>query len=253
MNKSLVMIPFLLTAAQAHAAEWSAWRMSNEPFIEWRAITHRYNQNIAPDCGLEFRVMNGQKISFKYEAAFDPSAHGVPTPRKGIAYGITAREHGGDSINQCTRVSSVTVKKTRIDGSTAPTSGGANRANGASGAKPAFSRPTLEGVRLEPECIALLKKESERLKDAGAAKQLLAWAPLITLVGEGNAIHAAMSIGMTDWAEIAQGISAVDSLVLNSLAMEAQLHAESGAHHGNPSARAFWRAMAEFYASQARR
>ena len=123
---------------------------------------------------------------------------------------------------------------------------------GSSMTKHAF-RPSISDIQLEPGCIELLKSESERLELAGATKKLLAWSPLITLVGENNAVHAAFFIHNTDWEQLAESLKAVDKLVLYRLATDARMHANSGAHVGNPKAKEFWNAMANFYASQAER
>jgi hypothetical protein len=122
-----------------------------------------------------------------------------------------------------------------------------------SGGKPPFTRPTLSGVQLEPGCIALLKAESAKLEAAGAAKKLLTWSPLITAVGESNAIHAAVFIGITDWDALAESFETVNKTVFYSLAEDARVHANSGAHFGDPKVKAFWNAMADFYAWEAER
>ncbi len=114
-----------------------------------------------------------------------------------------------------------------------------------------FSRPNIRGLQMEQGCIELLNKESELLELAGATKKLLAWTPLITLAGESNAIHAALFINNTDWNELAESFRAVNNIVLFNLATDARRHANSDAHFGNPKAKQFWNAMADFYASLA--
>jgi hypothetical protein len=129
---------------------------------------------------------------------------------------------------------------------TAPVSAGSN-------SKREFSRPRITGVQLDRGCLDLLKAESEKLQLAGMTKRLMAWTPLITLAGESNAVHAAMFIEHTNWIELAESFSAVNKLVLYSLATDARKHANSGEHFGNPKAKEFWNAMADFYQSQAER
>ena len=58
-------------------------------------------------------------------------------------------------------------------------------------------------------------------------------------------------IGETHWVDLAESLSAVNKLVFIGLANDARLHANSGEHWNNPSAKAFWNAMADFYAAQA--
>jgi hypothetical protein len=66
-----------------------------------------------------------------------------------------------------------------------------------------LSRPTIRNVQLDDECVKLLRRQSARLEGAGAAKQLLAWSPLIMLAGETSAPHAAFTILTTNWEELA--------------------------------------------------
>lgn len=132
--------------------------------------------------------------------------------------------------------------------------GSANRSPGSTpGSVPPsrFNRPSISGVQLEPGCIDLLNVESQKLELAGATKKLLAWTPLITLAGESNAVHAALFINNTDWDLLAQSLKAVNNIVLFSLANDARIHANSPAHFGNPKAKEFWNAMADFYVSLA--
>jgi hypothetical protein len=114
-----------------------------------------------------------------------------------------------------------------------------------------FSKPSITGIRLDKASIDLLKAESEKLRLAGATKNILAWSPLIELVGENNAVHAAFSISQTNWEELAKSFSAVDKTVFYSLATDARTFANSDATWGNPQAKQFWNAMADFYAAQA--
>jgi len=123
---------------------------------------------------------------------------------------------------------------------------------GGNGTTPArFSRPNITGVRLDKASIDLLKTESEKLRVAGATKNILAWSPLIELIGENNEVHAAFSISQTNWEELAKSFSAVDKTIFYSLATDARNFANSGATWGNPQLKQFWNAMADFYASQA--
>jgi hypothetical protein len=104
---------------------------------------------------------------------------------------------------------------------------------------------------LNQRSFDLLKTESEKLRLAGATKNILAWSPLTELTGENNAVHAAFSIQQTNWEELAKSFSAVDKTVFYSLATDARFFANSDATWGNPQLKKFWNAMADFYASQA--
>jgi len=117
----------------------------------------------------------------------------------------------------------------------------------------AAARPSIEGIQFDPGSIRLLKAESEKLQLAGGAKTLLAWSPLLGLVGESNAVHAAVSIHETDWVELAESYSTVDKLVFYSLATDARNHADSGELFGKPKLKQFWNAMADFYQARGAR
>jgi hypothetical protein len=114
-----------------------------------------------------------------------------------------------------------------------------------------FSQPSINGVRLDKASIDLLKAEAEKLRLAGATKNILAWSPLLELIGENNEVHAAFSISQTNWEELAKSFSTVNKTVFYSLATDARNFANSDATWGNPQAKQFWNAMADFYAAQA--
>jgi hypothetical protein len=63
---------------------------------------------------------------------------------------------------------------------------------------------------LDQRSLDLLKTEAEELRQAGLTKDILAWSPLIGLIGENNAPHAAVSILQSNWDELAKSFSAVD-------------------------------------------
>ena len=121
------------------------------------------------------------------------------------------------------------------------------------GARQTFARPAITGVELDAHSIQLLKSASEKLELAGTGKKLLAWSPLLTLAGESNAVHAAVSISQTNWVELGESFSKIDTLVYYSLATEARTYANSDELIGNPKLKQFWNAMADFYQSQAAR
>jgi hypothetical protein len=114
-----------------------------------------------------------------------------------------------------------------------------------------FSRPSIAGIRFDQRSIDRLKAESEKLRLAGATKELLAWSPLIGLIGENSAPHAAVSILQSNWEELGKSFSAVDKTLYYTLATDAKVFANSDATWGNPQLKQFWNAMADFYASQA--
>jgi hypothetical protein len=111
-----------------------------------------------------------------------------------------------------------------------------------------FKKPEIKGIIVDDECVKLLKIQSAKLEAAGAAKKLLAWAPLMLLAGETSAPHAAFSILSTNWDELATGIIDVDKLAFSVLATESLVHTNT--HDGNPKLKEFWKAMSDFYASR---
>lgn len=107
----------LICAGLAGAEErWSDWMFTNDATIEWRWIGHTYGPNIEPNCNFEFRNKLGGKATFNYFAGYSWREAGILDQKKGAAYEVTDTEHGGDSINRCTRVLSMAVsniKKTQ--------------------------------------------------------------------------------------------------------------------------------------------
>jgi hypothetical protein len=231
-------------AAQKYS-EWTGWQGTNDSLVQWRSRIQDWGRNIAASCDVEFRVTVDGALTFKYALSYQPWGPGSNTGgrRSGTAYSIKKeRDHGSAFIDGCRQVTGVTISNVvSISGGNPPPNVGAHK----------FSRPALRNVQLERGCIELLRSESEKLELAGAAKKLLAWSPLLALAGESKAPHAAVSILNTNWLELAESFSKINKLVLYSLATDARKHANSGEHFGNPKAKEFWNAMADFYQSLA--
>jgi hypothetical protein len=68
------------------------------------------------------------------------------------------------------------------------------------------------------------------------------------LAGETSAPHFAVSISSADWEELGTSFITVDKLVFSTLATGSLMHATS--HDHEPKLKTFWKAMADFYASQ---
>jgi hypothetical protein len=201
---------------------------------------------MAPLCEVEVRVTVDGTLTFRYSMSFQPwSGSTTGGLRSATAYSVKKdRDYGSASIDGCRKVTGIAVSKVvSISGGGTPSSTRATAHK--------FSRPSLVNVQLEPHCLDLLRAESDSLQRAGAVRTLLAWSPLSAVLGESSAVHAAVMIGQTEWAELAESLSTVNKLRFIVLAQDARVHARSGYHYNNPSARAFWNAMADFYAAQA--
>jgi hypothetical protein len=111
---------------------------------------------------------------------------------------------------------------------------------------PMFSKPEIKDIVLISDCKDLLRRHSDKLDAAGAAKKLIMWSPLILSIGSPE--EMAFSIATTDWNELAIGIVSVDKLLFSSLATDCTMHAIN--HEGEPQLRRFWSAMGDFYGSR---
>jgi hypothetical protein len=240
---SIVLLLSVVGARSAQAADWSGWRGTNDDRIQYRIRVLTFGALITPNCEIEFRARaEGKSLAFKYDIAYEHV--GMYLPGAGRRPGSAAEirdedgDRGGESISACKDVNAIAV--TAIVERRDATS---TRA----------IPPSLSGVRLEPQCLQLLSAEADKLAAAGAATKLLAWSPLLVLAGESNAVHTVFTISQTDWVELANSFSRVNKVVFTSLATDARIHANSDHHFGNPTAKAFWNALADFYAAQADR
>lgn len=111
-----------------------------------------------------------------------------------------------------------------------------------------ISEPAISGLVLPQSSFDKLKDQTERLRLAGYAQGLLAWAPLEDVLLESNPTHAAFSITTTDWEQLAGGIKSVKKLTLYNLATESLYFAEQ---QESEKVRQFWKEMSEFYAQEA--
>jgi hypothetical protein len=190
----------------------------------------------------QFRNDNDKAASFQYELHF--TARGKQGKESGtlrLAPNAESNTSGAWIICDPAAGFSALIASIRFEG------------GNVTGVSLRFSRPTITGIQLDRGSIQLLKSESDKLELAGYGKKLLAWSPLLLLAGENQPLHIDLSIYETSWAELGESFSKVDNLVLTSLAQEARNHANSDELLGNPKAKQFWSAMADFYRSQAER
>jgi hypothetical protein len=247
-----------LASPPAHAGaaqSWTPWVTSSERWIQSRWRYTSFGRNMSGVCEIQFRATDEGTFNFRWEASYQPDGAGNRDGgrRVGQVYGVrTDSNSSGDTISGCRGVTNVSVTKIERRGISGSASDTSRRAPAGS-RDSAPTRPSLTNVKLEPACVELLRAESEKLRLAGVTKTLLAWSPLIAYLAEGNFLERAVTVEHTHWEELAQAISSVDDIVLIRLATDARLHANSDHHFGNPTAKAFWNAMADFYAAQARR
>jgi len=238
----------LLVPAVSSAEEWTLWRGTTDSLLEWRWRRSSFGKNMSGVCEVQIRAREDGEFNFRFEVTYQPEGLGDTSGgrRPGQAQGVRRDgRYGGDTIGGCRGVSAVKVSSL---------SHGTLRAAPSRPASPASrtssSRPSITGIAFEPHCIELLKQESEQLQLAGATKTLLAWSPLLRMAGE-RVPEAAFHVAESHWEELARAIAGVDKFVLYRLATAARIHANSGHHFGNPKAKAFWNAMADFYGAQA--
>jgi hypothetical protein len=99
----------LLFPGLASAGEWSAWRATDNPGVQWRSRVTGFNAHLSAVCEFEFQPTLETTVDFKYVATFTPARGATSSQRQGIAYGITRKEHGGDAITACTSISAIAV------------------------------------------------------------------------------------------------------------------------------------------------
>lgn len=104
---------FLCATASVADEKWSDWMFTNDASIEWRWIGHTYGRDMPPNCNFEFRNKLGGQATFNYVAGYSWREGGVLDQKRGAAYEITDTEHGGDSIDKCNRVLTITVSDVR--------------------------------------------------------------------------------------------------------------------------------------------
>jgi hypothetical protein len=109
-----IVLFFVFAAVTGAEEKWSNWMFTNNGYIEWRWIAHTYGPDIPPNCNYEFRNKLNGTAQFKYVAGYSWLERGIADQKKGVAYEITATNHGGDSIDKCTRVGSMTVSDLKI-------------------------------------------------------------------------------------------------------------------------------------------
>ena len=117
-KRILVMLVVAIVFAPATVADerWSDWMFTNDASIEWRWKAYTYGLDIPPNCNFEFRNKLNGPSTFKYVTSYSWRGAGILDQKRGSASEITDAEHGGDSIDKCDRVLTMTVsdvKKTR--------------------------------------------------------------------------------------------------------------------------------------------
>jgi hypothetical protein len=110
VRAGFAIVVLFLCASMAGADEkWSDWIFTNNASIQWRWKDFTYGRDIPPNCNFEFNNRLGGKASFKYVASYSWVQAGILDEKKGSAWEITETEHGGVSIDKCTRVLTITI------------------------------------------------------------------------------------------------------------------------------------------------
>jgi hypothetical protein len=271
----LLSFPVALAAGQA-GSEWSGWKGSSDPNVEWRVRTHYWGKIMASDCEVDFRLNGEGTANFRYDINFisDKSAPGQSQHRIGSAYSV-ARDHNhqGDEMPDCRSVSSVDVTRlarrggpvidqksahngthevakpnpvsepsgSRPSGRDSGTNGGGSSPNTSPDViefPGSYRGPTLLNQRLDSRSAGWMLSQSDAL-----GKRLLDWRPMHVW-----AEHSPYTITQKDWDSLAALVSRSDKGVLRELSAEATRHANE---YVNDSAlNRFWRAMSAVYQRQ---
>ena len=105
----VTMVLFICAGITSAEDKWTDWMFTNHADIEWRWIAYHYGPDIPPNCNFQFRNKMGGKASFSYVAGYSWRQAGILDQKKGMAYQITDTEHGGDSIDKCDQMLTITV------------------------------------------------------------------------------------------------------------------------------------------------
>jgi hypothetical protein len=109
----------------------------------------------------------------------------------------------------------------------------------------------VDGAMLDYGSVLALRNQANYLKAAHAITSLLAWSPLLSIAGDTNTLSVQVSVGMTDWAQLASGISNVDRLTLLICAGQSQTQARR--YQVGSEGYLFWMNMYDVYMEEADR
>jgi hypothetical protein len=265
VNVALILLvgqPVSATAAP-NGSEWSGWRDSNEPPVQWRSRTHSWGKIIASDCDVEFRINGEGSVNFRYDITYivDKSAPGRSDHRIGSSYGVTRDgDHPGDLMADCRSVTGVNI--TRLARRAGPVIDKKSAHNstreiqkpnpGPGGKSPesrsppapttnviefpgAYKGPILTNLRLDSRSLAWMRSQSDAV-----GKRLLDWRPM-----HAWAEHRPYTISQQDWDALAVLVAKIDKGRLRDLSSDAMRHASE--YPVDSSTRRFWQAMADVY------
>ena len=257
-----------LEAAQKYT-EWTGWRTTDDPLIQWRTRTQDWGKNMAPVCEFEIRIDGAAATNFRYDLFYRPEGEGAGNGHSGTTvYGRTRDEDLRDIIGACrevtdiriTRVVRRTVAPSTQTRMSAPSAGDPRPAgrtaappNATSseplkheipdvirfpGPKKPYRGPQLNDVRLDSGSLRSIRLTSDRLQ-----KALLDWRPVRVWAG-----GRAATISQADWDSLARITARVDKNTMRDLAAGAERQAD----HYAPRTKLqqFWRSMADFYRHQ---
>jgi hypothetical protein len=252
MNRTTTVFFLFIAVAFLSAApppvEWGPWMPLKDGGINGVQIAFK----LFPNKTQYFKLKNTYPVEVKVDCQFNfTDDKGKPSTEHScgatLAPGQEKKDPGWfEWAVTAVDYGSLTAKVRRADNNANMGQPSVTRAP----AQMAGKAPTITNIELDAGSVRLLKAQSERLELAGAAKKLVAWSPLIGLVGESNAPHVLVSIYQTSWTELGDSFSGINKIVYYSLATESRNYANSDSVWGNAKAKQFWNAMADFYASQ---
>ena len=266
---SLTLFPMPgLEAAQKYT-EWTGWRTTDDPLIQWRTRTQDWGKNMAPVCEFEIRIDGSAATNFRYDLIYRPEGEGAGNGHYGTTlYGRTRDEDFSDLISACREVTDIritrVVRRTAAPSTetrtSAPSTGDAPPTRRAAeppkatspdplkhtvpdvihfpGPKKPYRGPQLNDVRLDSGSLRSIRLTSDRLQ-----KALLDWRPVRVWAG-----GRAATISQADWDSLARITARVDKNTLRDLAAGAARQADRYAP-GN-KLQQFWRSMADFFRYQ---
>ena len=264
---ALVLVLFLAPewGAAEKYTEWTGWKSTNDPLVQWRSRIQDWGKHMSPVCLLEFRIDGEGAANFRYDVIFQPEGPGSSTTghRAGMAYGVKRdSDRGTEQILGCRQVMDARITRVvrRTGGTESATRQLPQPDEGPSSARPQPAEPTgragpqqvpdvihfpgrprphrgaeLETVRMDSRSLQGIRAESDRV-----GKRLLDWRP-VRLWAQGRVAL----ISQSDWTALETILSGIDKHLLRDLAADASRLANE--YTAQSHLHKFWQAMADFY------
>ena len=261
LTLSLILASVAGLAAAQKYTEWTGWRMTDDPLIQWRTRTQDWGKNMSPVCEFEIRVGGEAATNFRWDVIFQPEGEGTNgNHRADTAYGVTRDQDFSATIGGCRVVNDVRVTRVvrRTAAPSSPTrqlpasdSEGRSARQGTEptrrtersipdvihfpGPRKPYRGPQLNAVRMDSHSLRSIRSASDRLQ-----KALLDWRPVRVW-----AYGGAPTISQRDWDALARITARADKGTLRNLSADAARNANR--YGSDDKLRRFWRSMADFY------